>query len=63
MFKKWALFFLIIFPQTHKPENPTGFSDILKPEPDLDPNLYNSSNPIEPEPENFTKIKPEPEEF
>ena len=55
--------FCLIFLQTRKPENPTGFDDFLKPEPDLDPIHHDFSNPVEPEPEIITKIKPEPEEF
>ena len=46
-----------------KPEKPTGCGYFFKPETEINPITYNYSNPIEPEPETFMKIKPEPEEF
>ena len=46
-----------------KPENPTGFGYFFKPETEINPITYYHSNPIEPEPETFIKIKTEPEEF
>ena len=38
-----------------EPENPTGFCDFFKPEPELNPIFYISLNPMKPEPKVQTR--------